>query len=470
MKGPLVVGVVALGAFGPYLFSACRTEQAAVYTAVVVLAVKASWTRIRPSRTGVVVMSLLGLELLLASIGAAEPPQNTTAYQLGSALAGIDNLLLPMAVVTAVWLLLAAGADRTRLIRVVCAVTVWAMAVNAGLALWATGGGGPDLAGFRGQAGVESVASKAEQMGRYTGVFNQPAEAGLMCSIALLAAVYLYRRRPITLAVAVTAVTVGGVLTVSKIFLLIGLPVGLWQLVRASGGRRWRLVAVLVAAILALLAVKYGPAPQWTGGTFLLRLVHGGDQGVVDLYTAGRLGDSSTLAIVTDAVLKGSPIVGYGAGGLQVPYDSAWVEALVIGGFFGTIIFTALLTALAWGWCEARRRDRDPDLTRFAGGLVAVVGGGAVGVPSLTVNRCSTIVWLLLALTLLSAGNAARQRAGTPLTTVFAPTSRTTQAPAPIVAAAPMRKPCRTAAVVPTRTPDPSRQSPETAASGLTET
>jgi hypothetical protein len=403
MRGTLVAGVLALGAFGPYLFSACRTEQVAVYAVAVVLAVNANWTRIRPSSTGIVVMSLLGIELLVAVIGAADPPQNTTTYQLGRALAGVDNLLLPMAVVAIVWLLLAAGAERTRLVSVVCVVTVWAMAVNAGLALWATGGGGPDLAGFQVQAGVESVAFRAEQMGRYTGVFNQPAEAGLMYSIALLAAVYLYRRRPITLAIAATAVTVGGVLTVSKIFLLIGLPVGLWQFVRASGGRRRRVIAVLLAAVLALAAVRAGPAPQWTGGKFLLRLLHGGNQGVVDLYTAGRLGDSSTLAVVTDAVLKGSPIVGYGAGGLQVPYDSAWIEALVIDGVFGAIIFTAVLVALVVAWWKARRRDGNPDLIRFAGGLVAVVGGGAVGVPSLTVNRCSTIVWLLLALLLLSA-------------------------------------------------------------------
>src|SRR4051794_30908746 len=61
-------------------------------------------------------------------------------------------------------------------------------------------------------------------------------------------------------------------------------------------------------------------------------------------------------------------------------------------------------------------------------------------------------------------------RAGTPLTTTPGGTSRTTQAPAPTVDPSPTVRPCRIAAVVPMSTPLPTRHSPETAASGLTDT
>jgi hypothetical protein len=183
--------------------------------------------------------------------------------------------------------------------------------------------------------------------------------------------------------VTATAITVGGILAVSKIFLLIGLPVGLWQI------------------LLVLGEIRSGLTPEWTGAKVLLRLLPSNNQEILDLYTAGRLGDDSTLAVVTEAVLHGSPIVGYGAGGLRVPYDNGLVEALVVGGVVGAALFTAVLITLATAWWRARRRDGTRETTRLSGGLVAVVVGGAVGVPSLTVNRCSTVVWLLLALLLL---------------------------------------------------------------------
>ncbi|HEY0003141.1 MAG TPA: hypothetical protein VGB74_22010 [Actinoplanes sp.] len=400
-QGTLLVGVLTLSAFGPYLLSGLRTEQVAVYAAVLTLAVAAKWTTVRATHLGMVIVALLGFELLLAAIGAALPPENTTRYPLGSALAGLDNLLLPIAVLMIVWMVLGGGAERLRLIAVVCWCTVWAMVVNAGLATWATGGG-PNLSSFQGQEGAKTVAARAEQLGRYSGIFNQPAEAGLMYSVALLAAIYLYRHRPLTLAVTATAITVGGILAVSKVFLLVGMPVGLWQILRVTGGRGRRFSAMMCTAVVVLGGISSGMAPEWAGAKVLLRLLPGSDGEIVALYTAGRLGDDSTLAVVTEAVLHGSPMVGYGAGGLQVAYDNGWIEALVVGGVVGAVLFTAVLLTLATAWWKARRRAENPESTCLAGGLVAVVVGGAVGIPSLTVNRCSTVVWLLLALLVLS--------------------------------------------------------------------
>lgn len=406
--GVLIVGGLTACAFGPYLFdgaselSGFRTEQIAVYVTAVLLLIAGGWIRARPTPAGALVMGLLGLQFLLAAIGAASPPHNTTMYQFGSAAAGLDNLLLPMAVIGIVWMVLGAGARPAVLIDVVCRVVVWIMVVNVGLALWRASGHGPDLTAFQGPVGAHTVAGKAEQLGRYSGIFNQPAEAGVLYSVALLAAVHLYRLRPVLFAVVAIVITVGGFLTVSKIFLLIGLPIALWQIVRATGHRHRRLFAVLFAAVPLLLAVRVGVVRQWTGGQFLHRLVPGSGQSLVDLYTAGRFGSESTLAVVAGEVLRTSPLLGFGAGGLAVPYDNAWIESLVIGGLVGAVNLTAVLIVLGNACWNLRDRDADPSLTRFAGGLMAVVVGSAFGVPSLTANRCSTVLWLLLALMLLS--------------------------------------------------------------------
>jgi hypothetical protein len=399
-RGTYVAAAIALSAFGPYLFSGFRTEQVTVYAAFAVLLLGGCWIKARPSGHGLAVAALLVVQLTFGLVSAIDPPQNTTIYQLGDPLAGIDNFALPVAVIGAMWMLLAIGADRERMIRVICWITVWAMVINAGLAISATGGDGPNLAIFQGQAEGQSVAYLAEQLGRFSGIFNQPAEAGLMNSVALLAAIYLYRRRASLLALTGTAICIGGVLTVSKTFLFVGLPLGLWQTVRATGTRQRRLAAVLAMVMLIWGAAKSGLTPEWTGGKFLIRLMPGGNQGAVDLYTAGRFGEDSTLAVVTEQIMASAPALGFGAGGLREAYDNAWVEALATGGLLGAGILTTVLVVLVYAWWCTRSTVSNAE-SRFAGGLVVVVLGAAVGVPALTINRCSTIVWALLALTVL---------------------------------------------------------------------
>lgn len=394
-------GIIAASAFGPYVAGGFRTEQIAVYGALLLLLVTPLWLRLGPPLVGAGVAALLVLEFAVAAVGAAWPPQNTTAYQLGASLPGLDNLALPLAVLTIVWILVGSGADRVLMVRRVCQVIVCAMLLNTGLAIAAAVGSTIDLAQFQGQVGASTVAYRAEQLGRFSGIFNQPAEAGLMYSIAALAAIYLYHQRPAVLVGMVALLSVGGLLTVSKVFVLVGLPVVLWQMLRASGRRHRRAAAALTVILAAWAAARAGLTPSWTGADYLLRLLPGSGQNAVDLYTAGRLGGSSTLTAVVSAVLDASPLTGFGAGGLQVPYDNGWVEAFTLAGAVGALAFTATLGTLAWAWW-CRRESDGPAASRLAGGIVVVLAAAAVGVPSLTANRCATIVWLLLGLLLLS--------------------------------------------------------------------
>jgi hypothetical protein len=126
----------------------------------------------------------------------------------------------------------------------------------------------------------------------------------------------------------------------------------------------------------------------------------GRQQGVIDQYTGGRLGDTSTLAYVVQSVLAVSPIFGFGAGGLLVAYDNAWVEELVMNGVLGAVLYSMLLVTLVIGWLRARAHLGSA-AARLAGGLVAVAIGASWGLPALTANRCATIAWLLLSLLLL---------------------------------------------------------------------
>ncbi|GAA5179733.1 hypothetical protein GCM10023322_10450 [Rugosimonospora acidiphila] len=401
---------MAVAAFGPYTSVAgVRTEQVVVYGVGAAALLSTRWTGMRLSRAAVLVATLLAGEIVIAVVGTLVPVVDLSPYVVGSVLPGLDNLILPLVVLASVWTLLAAGADRDRLLRVACRVVVLAMCANTVVAyLSQLHDLTPLLARFwdntvdAGDASTGTVAGNAAQLGRFTGVFNQPAEAGEMYSIALLAAIYLYRAKSVRLVLAGLLLGIGGVLTISKVFLLVGLPIAVWQLLRVSTqrGRRLTLLATGIFAVAAL--AESGIGPDWIGGGFLDRLLHPGDSsGLLDLYTGGRIGGVSSLHLVSDAVLHNSPWFGYGAGGLAAPYDNGWIEALAVAGLFGVALYTGILLVLAAGWLR-RHALMSEAQARLAGGLIVLAAGASVGLPALTANRVATVMWLLLALVLLS--------------------------------------------------------------------
>lgn len=73
---------------------------------------------------------------------------------------------------------------------------------------------------------------------------------------------------------------------------------------------------------------------RWTGASYLRRLFLNGDEGLLDLYSAGRFSEDSGFAAVVDAVFRSGLIGGAGAGGWRVAYDGALAEFLVGGEAF----------------------------------------------------------------------------------------------------------------------------------------
>ncbi len=397
--GRLIVIGLTVAAFGPYLAPGVRTEQVAVYGAAAVLCLVGLWLRPRFTSTAV---WALGAHLSLAAVatvGVVLPPQNYTLYEAGDVVAGLDNIVLPLVVVGVVGMLVGAGADPARMLRAVCTVTVVAMGANALLAVSSAAGVENDLlAQFRLFGDGESVADRAEQLGRFSGIFNQPAEAGVLYSVAVLAALYLYQRQVGKLAIALLLLSVGGVLSVSKIFLLVGAPIGIAYVILATG-RKQRLSAAAAASIAAWFTAD-AYLDQWDGQRFAMRLLpgSGGSDDQLGLYTAGRVGGESSLQQAVDVMTALSPASGMGFGGLRVAYDNGWVEALVVAGVIGVILHTAVLTALAVGWLRARSHRPE---SAFTGALILVLICASTGLPALTANRCATVVWLLLGLLLL---------------------------------------------------------------------
>lgn len=406
--------LVTLAVFGPYTARAgIRTEQIVVYSLLLVGVI--SGRRLRVTPVGALLMLLLIAEFLIAAVGGSAPPRMLSVGESGSVLAGLDNLLLPIAVLTLILMMASSSADPRRLLRIICTIVIVAMCVNTVLSCVSLRYDiTPLLATFwENSATQESVAVRAAEMGRLTGIFNQPAEAGALYSFALLAAIYRYRDNTVAFVLSTALLTIGGVLSVSKIFLLIGLPLGLWQVVRSFGIARPRVWALTATVLMVTLAAQYGLLPPWIGVDYLTRLLRppGDGADLVGFYTAGRLGDAPGHQYIADAVLGSSPWFGVGAGGLGFAYDNGWVEALAVAGIVGMLIYTGVLGCLVAAWYR-RRSTMDPASARLAGGLIIVLVGASLGLPVLTANRIATIAWLLIGLLLLTpAPRAERARA-----------------------------------------------------------
>jgi len=112
-------------------------------------------------------------------------------------------------------------------------------------------------------------------------------------------------------------------------------------------------------------------------------------------YSAGRYSTSAGLGPVAADVFHASPWYGFGAGGLDAAYDSLWVQALVLAGTVGLIIAVAFLLMLVFRLWRLRRVTKRPEWNLAAAALVLAIGGSS-GLPALTANRDSTLLWLIL--------------------------------------------------------------------------
>lgn len=399
-----VVLAIVWAAFGPYLYGGIRTEQLAVYGFLVLLIVLPFLSVKLRVMGGMKLLVPMICVLVIASLDVMFPTPFDAAWDSGQTLAGFDNLFLPIAVMLVIWALVNRKHAAELLISA-GKVVVWMAALNGILAIIAVR---MDLSPYlevfwtsAAEDGSTSTAFKASTLGRFSGLFNQPAEAGVMYGLAALLAVYIYKHKGGRLFLALTLIVIGGLISVSKVFILGGIPllvIYLWRS-RTIGGKVGFLAT---AAIITAGVSQTGWLQSWTGFSYLTRLLAPAEgQGLVEFYTAGRWNEGSTLNSVIDEVMRVSPLWGVGAGGWKVPYDSGWTEILVMAGILGAIFHGIVLMGLLWlakGTLDPARKQ----LTYFTAFFLI---GADLGIPSLTANRVATVAWVILALLVLAAAS-----------------------------------------------------------------
>jgi hypothetical protein len=393
--------IVCLSAFGPYVTGSARTEQIAVFASLAAIAVT-GWPRMtRAPFAPAPFLLAWGALCAVMTVSTVFRPADPMFYGLQPPSHALSALLLPVAlmVVTWYWTL---SADPVSLTGAVAPLVTGALCVNTVIEVAQVSAGKAAVVSFLPHfwgavPSAGSVALMAAQNGRYTGIFDQPAEAGIAYGVALLCLIWLARRRawhPAVVTCAAVLVCAGGVLTLSKVFLLVAAPVAVVTVLR--GPSRVRAAAVTAAASGAVwLAGSAGALPAWNlGGAAFASLAHPGSS-LAAQYTAGRYGSSGTLGAPAADVLRTDPLAGFGAGGLNVAYDSLWLEVLAVAGVLGVVLAVVMLALLALRWSRLGGSLWLPEW-HLAGGVLALAAGASLGIPSLTANRASTLLWLIL--------------------------------------------------------------------------
>lgn len=259
--------------------------------------------------------------------------------------------------------------------------------------------------------GEGSVSSRAITNGRFSGIFNQPMEAGVAYSIGSLLWLYLMNFKSKVKSIDIfkmLLLAVGGLLTVSKIFLFGGIPLFLLGVLMNKKVRAATLKVLTVATLLGT-AAYYFFLKTWTGLEYLLRFF-GSNQDFITLLTAGRFGAGAQQADLFEVAWNKNWIIGQGFGAYDI-YDSAYFNIFANGGTLGMILYVSFLLALlfmALGYLN--RFGITPETKLFAGVVILVIFAG-FGSPVFILNRVSIILWVTLGLLLqrINTMNAERK-------------------------------------------------------------
>ena len=372
MRGRLVALCVALACFGPYVASGIRSEQVVVYGLAVLAVVTAAARMWLPGR-----MVAASVAWLLLAVMAAVGTLTVEVRSGGDPLAGLDALLLPVAVLAVVAAI--PTERRFAALQAVATVVVVAGAANTGISwLQSTGQMPVGLADWL-PVGDQASGARAALQGRYTGIMNQPALAGCFYALALLLASWRIRGR-VLLALVWAMLCFGGVLSGSKAFLYVGLPVALLYLILARTGRGPFVSTVLAGAVTAVAAVAVGAVGE----------------GFVGQVTGNRYGDQGAGGNVLRLARESIQLdpLGHGLGGLPRATDSQWLQVIDFAGVPGAVILAAVLVLL---WAAAWRAPH-PSTRALSVAVVVLTVAASFAFPLLTGNRIAPLLWMVLAL------------------------------------------------------------------------
>ena len=248
-----------------------------------------------------------------------------------------------------------------------------------------------------GSIGV-TVWSRAVSMGRYSGIFNQPMESGLTYSLGLFSWIYFTQKsKKISIIhyLMLFGLLIGGILSVSKVFILIGIPLFFIYLI-LEGRLKYVLDRRFIVSSMLSIAVIIMICKAWKGFGYFARLFNISGKSIselIQLYTAGRFGaEHSGIKYLFTYVWGKSPFHGLGFAAATT-LDNAYLEFFIQGGLVALFGYLFILAVIGFVGLSQCRRNKEG---RFVFILFIFIVLSGVGAPVITINRFSTLFWLFL--------------------------------------------------------------------------
>jgi hypothetical protein len=368
---------------------------------------------------GKFVLIALGVILIVSAMQEALFDHDVKFLGTGIA-AGLDTLLLPIATIALVSAIAFPMSDTKLQIRKVSNAVLAIAFINVAVSI-AQLYLDLDFESFwsGSTSGEVTVATLAEMNGRYSGLINQPAEAGILYGVAAAVAfstrISRFWIRPFCLSI----LLLGSFLSATKVFYAVFLMLALLYVAKECSNERRirRIVSVIVSLLLAaLMALPFGILADRTNRINVLAepasvQVQTSSQrdsqsqtregfnflDAIAIASAGRIAPGGTLATLSKPIFETSPLWGLGLSGWKVSYDSSWLEVFVYAGLVGV---TSLLGIFMVLWVRAVRIRREDNFLLLNLTLVATVASLGIGV--WTANRVSTVLWILVTLAAFS--------------------------------------------------------------------
>jgi len=404
---------LCVAAFGPYVVPAAglRLEHFVIYGSLfylVMLRILSHGNTTIPKNIFLLAILCLAVPfwVLLVSL------ENLSWARPYNILAALENFTQPAALVVVMFLLMQPldRLEKLNLLRVAGITIIVMLFLNSLIAMltifyntW------PFVRYFTvaGDVGFEIVPvwQRAASMGRFSGIFNQPVEAGLVYSLGMLCWVYLATTSKRISSIgwlSLIMIIIGGVLAVSKSFILGGFPLAiLYWLTTALNQSLIRKSTVIGLMIWGFggMTLAIFLAHSWSGLDYFLRFFRSDsyDKSVVHLITSGRFGggEESITAPLFIKTWSESPIMGFGVPSrFSNVLDNAYIEFFLYGGVVGLAFYAAILVSILSVALSGLRND--PKLGRLLIAVWILIIGTGLGAPVITLNRSSICLWVIL--------------------------------------------------------------------------
>ena len=238
---------------------------------------------------------------------------------------------------------------------------------------------------------LKSVAELAATNGRFMGIFNQPTEAGFAYSVGLLLTIYLFNARlmkPKWVLVTTLLIFSGGILSSSKVFLFLGIPISFFFFFLIN--REKSIFFISVSTILLIFLLSTSTINTRVQRLDLISTLFSSDFDRLNVLTAGRWGNEGSLSMITQEVLSSSPVVGLGITFFGTYSDSDFLRVFASSGLLG-LVSILLAIMLLFLTLNVRVASRNP-IALLGKMILLIVFLGSFGGNPISGNRVAGLI------------------------------------------------------------------------------